>query len=629
MDFQAGVTKISGANESGKSLVFEMIRYALFGTKALRGSAADYKAIWVELVFQVSDVKYTITRTSKDATLLADGKFVARSTTAVNAKIIEIVGYGLKTFDNVNSITQNEIEKLTKLEAKDRKKFVDELIGAEQIDSLVREYKAEAQIVDAEVKALSMGLQTLEPPKKPSNYSPTDVFDTQLKHIEEKVRGLELVENRVALLQKQIDAIIIVPDPCPDKTKEELQDEIDNAEQCQEKKERIRKEWPDIVRLHDAGLVLADFSALQKACDTFQKLHLLPRVTQTYEQLVELEDKWVELENWHRIVRLKEQLADLESCPRCGKSFDKEKAPIVDEINQLEPKAKPHRGLVSKEAIAEAKKNLAATVAIGDEIIQLDDTAVRIAQLLNFQIPFTPAKYDEVLAELKSVYAVSLPKLAYASLGVKQKVSEKLALELSHAVAVASLEQLDPDAVRTEYSRLRLARHDAANYEMQLAYWTKAQAKNDELKKVIDEKVKLLEDSRRIAKALSDFKYYINTYFLPAVAKAASTMLKTMTNGVRKRVMISDKFEIIVDGQAVETLSGSAKALVNISLRLALQFVLTKNTFSVFMGDEIDAAMDEHRAKYLSECLTNMTEHIKQIIVISHREIVADQQIKL
>jgi DNA repair exonuclease SbcCD ATPase subunit len=130
-------------------------------------------------------------------------------------------------------------------------------------------------------------------------------------------------------------------------------------------------------------------------------------------------------------------------------------------------------------------------------------------------------------------------------------------------------------------------------------------------------------------KALQGFKYYINTYFLPSVGRAASAMLVTMTNGKRKKISITDKFEIDVDGRKVEALSGSTKAIVNIALRFALQFVLTKNTFSVFMADEVDGSFDDNRAKYLNECMIGMTEHLDQVIVISHKPITAQHNIKL
>ena len=58
-DLSKGLTAITGRNESGKSLIMEMIRFALFGSKALRGEASDYRKLHVELDFIVKEKFYT------------------------------------------------------------------------------------------------------------------------------------------------------------------------------------------------------------------------------------------------------------------------------------------------------------------------------------------------------------------------------------------------------------------------------------------------------------------------------------------------------------------------------------------------------------------------------------------
>ena len=50
LELNAGSTLITGANGKGKSLNFEMVGFALFGNKALRGIAGDYKRMKVEVV---------------------------------------------------------------------------------------------------------------------------------------------------------------------------------------------------------------------------------------------------------------------------------------------------------------------------------------------------------------------------------------------------------------------------------------------------------------------------------------------------------------------------------------------------------------------------------------------------
>jgi exonuclease SbcC len=41
-EFRLGFGLITGANEQGKSLIIEVVRWCLFGSTALRGKAEDY-----------------------------------------------------------------------------------------------------------------------------------------------------------------------------------------------------------------------------------------------------------------------------------------------------------------------------------------------------------------------------------------------------------------------------------------------------------------------------------------------------------------------------------------------------------------------------------------------------------
>ena len=73
------------------------------------------------------------------------------------------------------------------------------------------------------------------------------------------------------------------------------------------------------------------------------------------------------------------------------------------------------------------------------------------------------------------------------------------------------------------------------------------------------------------------------------------------------------------DGQRLDTLSGSGKAVANLALRLGLGQVLTNNVLSVFVGDEIDASMDDDRARNLHNSIQGLAGKISQIIHISHK----------
>jgi hypothetical protein len=106
--------------------------------------------------------------------------------------------------------------------------------------------------------------------------------------------------------------------------------------------------------------------------------------------------------------------------------------------------------------------------------------------------------------------------------------------------------------------------------------------------------------------------------------RVASRLLTQMTGGQRNSIDIDEDFNIKVDAQDLDELSGSAKAVANLSIRLGLGQVLTNRVFSVFLGDELDAAMDIDRAGFTAECLRNLTGKIKQVVLVKHKRPDAD-----
>ena len=115
----------------------------------------------------------------------------------------------------------------------------------------------------------------------------------------------------------------------------------------------------------------------------------------------------------------------------------------------------------------------------------------------------------------------------------------------------------------------------------------------------------------------------------PSLSKAASSLLYAMTNGERRFVDVDHDFNIIVDGQPLQTLSGSGKSVVNLALRIGLGQVLTSKVLPIFMGDEIDKDMDAIRATSTHSTFQNLKSVLTQIILVTHKDIEADQVISL
>src|SRR5439155_11529584 len=108
------------------------------GSAALRGKAEGYKKLAASLTFIVKDNTYAVNRKSTGATLFRDAEQIATGTRPVNAKILEILGFGLEVFDIACAANQGDLEKLGAMKPAERKRMVDSVVGLGVIDDLAR-----------------------------------------------------------------------------------------------------------------------------------------------------------------------------------------------------------------------------------------------------------------------------------------------------------------------------------------------------------------------------------------------------------------------------------------------------------------------------------------------------------
>jgi DNA repair exonuclease SbcCD ATPase subunit len=139
----------------------------------------------------------------------------------------------------------------------------------------------------------------------------------------------------------------------------------------------------------------------------------------------------------------------------------------------------------------------------------------------------------------------------------------------------------------------------------------------------------LSEGYGRGAQSLKNVRVAVKAELAPSLSKAASSLITAMTKGERRFVDVDEDFNITVDGQPLQTLSGSGKSVVNLALRLGLGQVLTSKVLPFFLGDEIDKDMDAVRAAATSETMMNLREYLSQIIIVTHKQIDADHLIQV
>ena len=132
--FDQGLSGISGPNEAGKSTVLELIRFALFGSAALRAAMKEYISIETTLDWKLKGEDWQVKRTKTTAELRRADRMIATGTTPVNQKIEKLFGYGLTVFDIAHFCGQGKVEALTDMKPTERKQMVDRTIGLDALD---------------------------------------------------------------------------------------------------------------------------------------------------------------------------------------------------------------------------------------------------------------------------------------------------------------------------------------------------------------------------------------------------------------------------------------------------------------------------------------------------------------
>ena len=169
----------------------------------------------------------------------------------------------------------------------------------------------------------------------------------------------------------------------------------------------------------------------------------------------------------------------------------------------------------------------------------------------------------------------------------------------------------------------------AKTYERMTEFHAKATTTYLAAKAKADDALASADRYEAAKKGVKALKVSIKGHLVPSLNKVASLLIAQMTAGQRTKVVIDEDFDILVDDQPLNTLSGSGKAVANLAIRIGLGQVLTNKVFSVLMGDEVDASMDDDRAEYTAECLERLTKSIGQVVLVSHKQTDAEHHIQV
>lgn len=637
-DFESGTTCITGPNEAGKSLILEAITYALFGSVALRGTSDDYKQLYVELTFQVKGVDYRVVRDRNKAALERDGEPLASGTRPVNAAIVRVLGYDYTVFQMANLCGQGQVEALGAMKPAERKKAVDQTIGLSVLDGLSKWAGEQAAGFTREADTLERMLVVPVEPIQPEGYLPAASLKTLLA-----VADAERKERI------QIQAWLNNPPHVPTRPVPPCDEEISILQAAVNRRNALAAQVAGLKQQADAipeasmteaqiAEVEAQWAAFHLWEERNRALAGLILPTLTRGQVTEMVTQWDAHDRWIRRERLAQHLT---TCPECSHSWADDAAweGVKDAVQVSAPK-------LGRPALEQELRRIDAWEASAEQrakyanVTEVQKPALSEAQLRTARNALAEAgRKAQLQAEMKRV-AVEFTELPdrQADLMARQKFEvehrawlaavEREAQWLAEKVAKeARLAEIgDVDAALTKVQ----AEYEAALvYEREWATFEAARVRYEEQAEQLQTARKKADDWTKARKALGELRGRVKQYLLPSLNTVASVLLAKMTGGKRQSIVVDDDFDILVDGLAVQKLSGSGKACANLALRIALGMVLTNRVFSVFMGDELDASMDKDRAGFTAEALAGLTETIGQVVVVSHKPFEADNDIDL
>lgn len=652
-----GFWAITGPNESGKSMIFEMARYLLFGMDALRGKAEDYKSLKASGQFVIKGNIIEIERTSKTAVMRRNGQAVTTGTKAVNIKVVEELGFGMNVFDVACSINQGEIEKLGDMRPAQRKEMVDSVLGLGSLDVVAKWAAEEARLLDRQADGLKerlipAGLR----PSAPADYQPSPEIEKSMEVLGAKAQEAATIKGFLSVTRE-----------APVEPATEVLESAAHLTELAETRRSARELFEGLKARCAALPTAATFSAdlLAEVTTTWaawrdydaaqQWLLKHPKPTYLFQQTMIMKEDWTALENIGERTKLAKRIEQLREkgskpCPHCGEHIPLEEDAIQRLQEEHDAIRVPNEGFtillpaLTRAEIAEEELRIknydeatAREMAAVPQVIMPDIPEHSISiyeqqlkQVAERKVLEPQLAEAQALFEAMPDYEAQLAhRRSYEASLIKYRADRDAYLvwqtevEMKKARA-AELEGIEDDwkALRGLLGMARVYEGEVAKYQQTLATYELAQVA---INKLMDDAL----EHRKVREVMNVLRGFIKQHVLPSLNVVASQLLRKMTGGQRNVITVDEDFNVIVDNQDLETLSGSGKACANLSLRIALGQVLTNRVISIMFADEIDASMDTFRAEQTANILPVLAERVSQVVLVSHKPIDAPNHVRL
>jgi exonuclease SbcC len=166
--FDLGLTGVIGPNGSGKTTLLEALAWAIYGTKAARGTADSIRRrnapprarVEVELDFTLGAHRYRVVRTLHGAELYQDGdpSPIANSSSSVTERLGRILGMTREEFFNTYFTGQKELAIMGSMTPSEREKFLSRVLGYERLAVAQKRLAADRSVLRAQLQTIEASL---------------------------------------------------------------------------------------------------------------------------------------------------------------------------------------------------------------------------------------------------------------------------------------------------------------------------------------------------------------------------------------------------------------------------------------------------------------------------------------
>jgi DNA repair exonuclease SbcCD ATPase subunit len=693
IDFTNGIQVIRAGNECGKSSLLEGIGYALFGARALRTTfdqavtwGEDAKRLKVSLTLTVGDATYTFTRGKSGAEVLFQGKVFVTGQDAVTSFASHLLGADVGTANKLMVASQNSIRGALEEGPKALSQMIEDLAGFDTFDRILGEAStklalgspamAEDRLKRAEASLTDM-LSSVPPEPDVVEYEKAlGEMQAKLDRWTEQLPGLRTASAGAVKAWQDGSALYL--------KRVALEEKVDRALRTLKDADKLVKELMPATKvvvdtspiewLKEQIALSLDHNKRKAAYKAFLELPHGSRLnvsSEAFSQMLRGSDTAVSVLNSkiadlrYAEKGLKAKRFDSDTCSKCGQKLpdatriaavnaevDKELGACRLAIVDLEEKLDKEREYQKKltDLAAFATRYTAAADQIRDYVVW-DITTYPGTATWNGPVPEGDAA--DVVALRRRILDIETQAKAVDSAKAKLELAVEqmskaddnylaavkafadfdgptaediVALTAVKDQAIADEQVAEGTLIVTKAEMAALTKeHEAA-----VALWTMAQKRVESTRAAIaecKEEIKVLAFNNALVKKLRAIRPIIANKLWNTVLASVSVMFSTMRK--EESWVTKEGSGFMVNGQPVESLSGSTLDILGMAIRCAMLRTFLPQC-GLLVLDEPGHGCDSERVESMLGFLKGV--NFQQTLLVSHEEVsetVADNLIIL